>query len=598
VALKDNLRSRSPREVRNEREELGFVRQPEVRWLTPSLLLKTGIEVAVSGTFGKFADKREIQRDEQDQFDYSAAGELWIDYISDTGDGFDATYTIAWLLAQEQLQAGGQALPRGRILLQGGDQVYPTADPEAYEDRFTGPFGAALPHVEPSAAPDMYVLPGNHDWYDGLVSFLRVFCAERKIGGWRTRQRRSYFALKLPNDWWIWAIDIQLDTYIDNVQLTYFEQQPIAPGDKVLLLTAKPAWTKAYRGRVEPASWRYLSFFEERYVRARGARLVLTLTGDTHHYARYEPSGDGADDAPTRITAGGGGAYLSATHTLKPQLRLLALDGSKPVTYTREEIYPSAEVSRKLGNGILKLPLLNPGFAGLFGVVYALLALAMLSALNVAAGDLVDSATAGGLFGMLAGAAGGMSIMLALLVLVVAFGSAEILPDPLERSGAVRKATSAARLLTALVHAAAHVALAALVVWLALKLAPQISGAAIAVWLLAVLLAFAVGAGLGTTIWGLFMWLVHTVRGSKAPRHANDVFSGQSIADYKNLVRMHLRPDGGLTIYPLGVDRVGREWTYEGRRDDGPWFMPRGAPPAIRAIDRPLEFDRTGARVV
>ena len=58
-------------------------------------------------------------------------------------------------------------------------------------------------------------------------------------------------------------------------------------------------------------------------MRDSGARLVATITGDRHHYARYEPEGgEGADEAPTRITAGGGGAYLSATHTLAEKLLL------------------------------------------------------------------------------------------------------------------------------------------------------------------------------------------------------------------------------------------------------------------------------------
>ena len=66
----------------------------------------------------------------------------------------------------------------------------------------------------------------------------------------------------------------------------------------------------------------YLNFFEERMVRDTGAKLALTVTGDRHHYARYEPEGEGSDAAPTRLTAGGGGAYLSGTHTLPEQLKL------------------------------------------------------------------------------------------------------------------------------------------------------------------------------------------------------------------------------------------------------------------------------------
>ena len=365
--LKDKLRSRKAADLRAERDELGFVRQPAVRWLSPGLLARSGVEVIVSGTFGKFADKREIQRESQDGLDYSAtAGDVWVDYLSDTGDGWEATYTMAWLLAQPSLQAGEATLPRGRILLLGGDQVYPSATPEMYEDRFIGPFAAALPKSDNPDKPDMYALPGNHDWYDGLVSFLRVFCArDGRVGDWCTRQRRSYFAIRLPNNWWVWAIDIQLDTYIDDIQLDYFRRQVVAPGDKVILMTAKPAWVKAVPGRPEPPSWRYLSYFEERVVRAHGAKLAIVLTGDLHHYARYEPVGD--DDAPTRITAGGGGAYLSATHTLKDSLDLRSLDHDASVAYDRAEIYPRAEDSRRLSSGILKLARLNPSFAGLLG---------------------------------------------------------------------------------------------------------------------------------------------------------------------------------------------------------------------------------------
>ncbi|HVF78007.1 MAG TPA: hypothetical protein VNA28_06900 [Solirubrobacteraceae bacterium] len=111
--LKDKLRGRKAADLRAERDELGFVRQPEVRWLSPGLLARSGIEVIVSGTFGKFADKREIQRESHDGMDYSAtAGDVWVDYLSDTGGGWEATYTMAWLLAQPALEAGTETLPR------------------------------------------------------------------------------------------------------------------------------------------------------------------------------------------------------------------------------------------------------------------------------------------------------------------------------------------------------------------------------------------------------------------------------------------------------------------------------------------------------
>lgn len=593
--LKDKLRSRKAADLRAERDELGFVRRPEVRWLSPGLLARSGVEVIVSGTFGKFADKREIQREAQPGLDYStASGDLWVDYLSDTGDGWEATYTMAWLLAQPALKAGGDTLPRGRILLLGGDQVYPSATPEQYEDRFIGPFGSALPASDHPDKPDMFALPGNHDWYDGLVSFLRVFCArEGNVGDWNTRQRRSYFAVKLPNGWWVWAIDIQLDTYIDDVQLDYFLSQDVKPGDKVILMTAKPAWVKAVPERAEPPSWRYLSYFEERVVRLKGAKLPIVITGDLHHYARYEPaSGPGVDDAPTRITAGGGGAYLSATHTLKDTLDLRSLDHTASVGYERAAVYPSDADSRRLSNGILRLARLNPSFAALMGAFYVLIGLAMLGALNAGGGGLLDAA--GDFGGFVSEAAGGLTIFLALVLFGGLFGGTDIKADALEVKSGARGATQAAKLIVALLHTLVHLLVVAGLVYLAAKIAPD--DAPLLAWLLSIVLLFAAGFGIGATVFALFLFAIHKIRGQKAPEAANQVFTGQSIADYKNLVRMRFGADGSLTLYPLGVDRIGRDWRYEGRPEGGARFEPRGSAPQVHPVDGPLKFDATGRR--
>ncbi len=613
MPLKDNLRKRSAADLREERDLLGgWIRQPEVRWLDPSILAKAGVEVAVSGTFGKFADKREIQTRPQGPFDYSADGELWIDYLSDTGDGWAATQTMAWVLAQPSLTVDDEDLPRGKLLLLGGDQVYPSATPEAYEDRFKGPFAAALPRSPTGEEPEMFATPGNHDWYDGLVSFLRLFCATQWIGGWRTRQRRSYFALQLPGKWWIWAIDIQLDTYIDDIQLQYFCDQNIGPGDKVILLTAKPSWIAAVDGRVEPPTWKYLSFFEEREVRDHGARLVLTITGDRHHYARYEPSGEGADTAPTRITAGGGGAYLSPTHTLPEQVELKPLSRMQgddyfdqpPVVIRREEIYPGDKDSRRLSNGILKLALLNPAFGRLLGALYALIGISMLGAVDSGVDDavnetneliqsvrgaridiFVDTATNANLFHFLANAVGPMSIVLALVLFGGLFGSVDI------------KQSVPLRFAVTLAHTAVHLLAIGLVMWAAVNVAPDLWDATAAVWILGIMLAFAAGTTFGATVFGFFLWLVHKWRGPLAQANANQVFTGQSIADYKNLLRMRLGRDGALTIYPLGVDRACREWDLVSDEPTGPRFEPRGEAPRVHAIDSPLTFDVAGNRV-
>ncbi len=184
IELSDRF-ARTEAERREERKEIGFVRQRMTRWLDPKLLAAAAVEVGVSSAFGRLADKREALEPPAGATDYAAGrDELWLDFLSDTGDGFHSTQTMAWLLAQRVAELG---LPRGELLVLGGDQVYPSASVEAYEDHFLGPFSAALWSPEEAAAPEVWAVPGNHDWYDGLTSFLRVFCREGGwVGGWRT----------------------------------------------------------------------------------------------------------------------------------------------------------------------------------------------------------------------------------------------------------------------------------------------------------------------------------------------------------------------------------------------------------------------------
>ena len=70
----------------------------------------------------------------------------------------------------------------------------------------------------------MFAIPGNHDWYDGLVNFLAFFARQKltPIGNWRTQQRRSDFAARLIILCWLWAIDIALVADMDQPQADYF----------------------------------------------------------------------------------------------------------------------------------------------------------------------------------------------------------------------------------------------------------------------------------------------------------------------------------------------------------------------------------------
>src|SRR5690606_28275312 len=99
-----------------------FKRKKMVNWYDPRQLAFTAVKTVISGIFGNFADRREMQAaldPDMDPYDFSDKPEIWIDFISDLGDGFDATYTMAHLMAQEQLEVEGETIKRGSILIMG-----------------------------------------------------------------------------------------------------------------------------------------------------------------------------------------------------------------------------------------------------------------------------------------------------------------------------------------------------------------------------------------------------------------------------------------------------------------------------------------------
>jgi len=530
-----------------DRHALGFEPKPMVQWFDPVILLDAALRVVLAGVFGAYSDKREMQAAiESPTHEYGPGddGALWIDFVADLGDGFDSTYALASLLARQRLQlADGDGLldlPRGRVLVMGGDQVYPSPTREDYENRFRGPYTAALPWAPPASGPDLFAVPGNHDWYDGLTNFGRFFCGGRRIGGWQTRQRRSYFALRLPHHWWLLALDIQLDTYIDDPQMGYFRGVGLEPGDRVILVTGKPSWVKVGPDEV-PESYKNLQYFKDKVVREAGADVAVTLTGDLHHYCRYE-----AEDGSQLVTAGGGGAYLFPTHTMPKQLVL----PDEPMSYRQAACWPSRESSERMAWGALRMPRLAPGLCLIIAVLHASFAASLFAALDAGRGFFVVAALIG----------------------LLTFGSLAVY-------------AALGELFSKLVAGAVHTAL---------QLVPAAATAMVAEWAVeangaVATLAVAGAAGaVGYLVGGLVFALYLVALHRKAPKHANEVFSCQSIADWKNFLRLRI-DERGLTIYPIGVERVPRDWAYapDGRPAD-PWLVPTDLPLEAKMIEGPI----------
>src|SRR6266850_963030 len=270
------------------------IKRSMVGWYDPRQLLNTAIQVLVSDLIGTRFDARREQAlaaDKQElPIDYSAVttGDFWFDYMADTGDGWDSTFHMASLVSQPSIQLANETLPRGKFLLLGGDEIYPFASKKEYQDRLVAPFEAAspLPDEDQPAPWDLYAMPGNHDWYDGLISFLRQFAQQRRIGSWGTRQKRSYFALKLPYRWWLWAVDTQLENDLDRPQVDYFRSivNQMADGDRLIVCIPEPDWLYG-KMQNDPTLMNNLEFLLGKWVLGKKkVRAHLTLSGDLHHY--------------------------------------------------------------------------------------------------------------------------------------------------------------------------------------------------------------------------------------------------------------------------------------------------------------------------
>jgi hypothetical protein len=560
--------------------EIEFVPQAPTRWLAPKLLVFIGVQVALSTKFAEFFDRRDAYAgvltalpekshpgadrnggrraggddpasrwsltETAQGFDFTGTDELWLDYISDSGDGFDATTTIASLAARDTLAlpsreadgpAGAYETRAGAVLVLGGDQAYPFATMEEYRNRLVGPFRSMLPWTWHPRW--LFAIPGNHDWYDGLASFVKQFCQGRWIGGWRSTQTRSYFALALPHNWHLWAVDVALGTDIDTGQLDYFEERARAlePGAQIVLCSAKPTWTATHHD--DPTAPDVLEYFERTVIGERAA-LRLTLSGDLHLYARYASA-----DGENKIIAGGGGAYLSPTHHLRTPVRhpspppSQARPAEPAQRFELRQVYPRKDESRRLRGRIFGQIYRNRGFFLVTAAAYALVAMA------VPAERIFD-------FG------GGLQTVAAMLP--VSLAGLVVFAGLYAFTAGAQVSLRRKRGVAAL-HTVLHVAVVVGVVDLLL----QLSGVAAAdPWMRAVL-GGAVGALLGPFVVAVYLWIA-----DHAQINGDELYAGCANEDYKNFLRLHI-DHTGLTVYPVGL-RHPSSWTFD---SDTPTEAPR-----------------------
>ena len=589
--------------------------KPMVGWYDPRQLAKTGVEVAISTIFGRHSDHRLVEAmasGEADQpfYDYSCyyvdndreicepdlaqpRKSIWIDYVGDVGEGWNSTYAIAYYLSEpgrtfNYKVANGEEhtaeTKRGDLLIFGGDEVYPTASRLEYDERLVAAYETALKETA-GTHPHVFALPGNHDWYDSLVAFTRLFTARPWFAGWRTRQKRSYFALKLPHNWWLLGTDVQLGSDIDKPQMQYFERlvsemkkQSAETGEasRIILCHAEPHWIRAaqYGGLDPNYNESNLKLLEKRL----GKGVAVFIAGDLHHYRRHEAE----DKSTQKITAGGGGAFLHPTHygLLGTNLDTLVEKGlreNEERLFKLAGCFPSTTTSRNLTWLNLIFPYLKKNMSWSFGLVtavlYWLLTLTVIGRIDEPAMRVMRYRLSD--ISYIAIKTSLDSPLTMVLAAIIIFGFFFFTDTH----------ANWYRIIMGGLHAIAHILAAFTIASVSVAFVADLGTKPD--WLfripwaggfhfnldlrliLSSLLTMLGGFVFGPLIMGAYLLLSLNVFG----RHGNEAFSSLSIQDWKNFLRLHINENGDLTIYPIGIKRVPRKWTKR-RGPGGPALEP------------------------
>ena len=271
--------------------------------------------------------------------------DLWIDFVADTGDDVSVSEAVAKLVATRYDvidEAGARLLlPRGDLLIFGGDTAYPVATDVEVNGRVLVPWNHVLRDASDGKRRALLGIPGNHDWYAGLDGFGRMFRRRQgshrgssqtsarqtlehgriepivrlihrieafrsgghvvrrptlPLEGYTPVQSASYWALPVAPGLDVWGIDRQLRS-IDFEQRSFFAQAGSGEERGRVLILPDPV-----QGFLEPNDkgldiGKALDFSLERDE-------LLVLAGDTHHYCRENIG------RSVHVTAGGGGAFL------------------------------------------------------------------------------------------------------------------------------------------------------------------------------------------------------------------------------------------------------------------------------------------------
>lgn len=516
----------------------GFELRGQVQWFSLRYYLDCVFHGLLRSWRINVSDIRASYALEPKEFDYRTDEDLWVDFVSDTGDGFNAGLAVAQLLACD-LHIDGLDLPQGRVLLHGGDLCYPFPQDMA---RFTEVMQIALPAGDASERRDLFMIPGNHEWCDGLQTFHNLL-QQRNIAGWNFPQRSSYFVLRFSG-WLVYALDMCEEPDIpdlDDSQFEFFERHfREHPSDRVLILTHVPDYIKnSHLGK-------QIGMRLAKLRAVYGERLAVQLSGDIHYYRRYEAE---AGAPCTLIVAGGGGAFSHATSV--PIASEVTIEGR---TFVSEKCYPTPAECDKLFSS-RALTMVHRGAMSYLGLFYAGMvseatpvshaSLSVAGFMELVANQMQQCTSGSGYtFHLSVGA---------LLLVHVIFSTAS-------ESGGFRFKLHAICL--ALTHTSTHVAAAFFIrgslewlhYFLFCGLASEEHSLTYRTGILLAVRFF--GGWCGLAIYNMYFYFTFVF----LHMNWNEAYCAIADEDHKSFLRMRVSPHGDLDIYVIGLETVPRQW--------------------------------------
>lgn len=337
------------------------------KWETFSWLTVRALLSSVNDIIGKKAprlvnDMRGawVARQEQvdgngrwdDEFVVHATGARSLLLLGDPGEQDFSQYAVVPVLASQ-----GDA----DFMVVMSDVIYPSGDVNDYVDGFYVPYR----HLD----MPIFGMPGNHDWYDSLNGFMWNFCGAEALppdaydsGGYRLGERIArrlwkrasppkrdvleafrnerapkgeewqplqpgpYYAIETA-DLLIVCVDSGIAGDIDREQAEWLVRVSEKSTKPKLMLVGRPLVDKmchkpgpfpAIEGLpVDGADGTPFHTVDD-VARHEPYRYVAAIGGDTHNFQRYDVTlrQDGGERPFHYVVSGGGGAYMSETHTI------------------------------------------------------------------------------------------------------------------------------------------------------------------------------------------------------------------------------------------------------------------------------------------